>query len=280
MHVQKRAAFATLRDLQGRSASPIVVLLAMYINKAPVNKRYLATILGSSPNTISRIVDRLEMDGYIQRDGYRRWILPNGQLPLPGFELSSTPRISASTPRIPPKTPSSIPSDHPDDVHADRSEIRADDAPIRVLDAPVHVEADLDPETSTVDVSPLLTTTTDTSVQDKPVVVSSSKSRETSNCDVSAELAAAFTDCGIGRGAWDRLAALEWVTPAYVRALWARLQADPNPRRRTVALLIHCMRSGDPAPELCDRCGGLDGQHASDCRQRYSGGKHAHLFER
>jgi len=279
MHVQKRAAFATLRDLQGRSASPIVVLLAMYINKAPVTKRYLATILGSSPNTISRIVDRLEMDGYIQRDGYRRWILPNGQLPLPGFELSSTPRIPAPSSSIPAPQYPSIPSDHPDDVHADRSEIHADDAPIRVLAAPVHVEADLDPETSTVDVSPLLTTTTDTSVQDKPVVVSSSKSGETSKFDVSAELAAVFREIGIGRGAWDRLAALEWVTPAYVRALWARLQADPNPRRRSVGLLIHCIRSGDPAPEHCDRCGGLAGQHADGCTVRYSSGKYGHLVE-
>lgn len=295
--MDKRTALRTLRDLQGKTASPIVVLLAMYIQQLPVTKKFLAAALDTSYNTISRIVDRLEHDGYVLRDGYRRWILPGGQLPLPGFDLESSPSSSIPStsssisqyPRLPARTKTG-------DVSAETGPIDAPGAPICtpadeicISDADVVKNGPQNPETSNFDVSGPTTTTCTSTMHEKEVVVGRVEPPETSKFDVSGpppsscpeDLAAAFRDAGLGQNIWPELAAYPWVSPRYVRAMAARIRAHPDPARRNTGFLIHCIRSGDPEPDWCEDCDALGGDHRPGCpryvapHMRYIAGKYA-----
>ena len=75
----------------------------------------------------------------------------------------------------------------------------------------------------------------------------------------------ALAQAGIYEPMQSRLAALPHVTQRYVAAHVARAAEEGCP----VALLIHRIRSADPAPpDPCPRCG-RTGKHALDCPARY-----------
>ena len=60
------------------------------------------------------------------------------------------------------------------------------------------------------------------------------------------------------------LCRLEWITPEYVAGMHARWQSEGRTSRET-GLLIKYMSDGDPAPAICEECGGVGGHHA-DCQ--------------
>ena len=94
MDRQQRQALTTLRDLQG---PPLSILIAMGILRTPVGKKEVSTALGRSEKTISKAMDFLELNGYIERADYRHWRLPGGQLPLTFTETGIFPVSSAET---------------------------------------------------------------------------------------------------------------------------------------------------------------------------------------
>ena len=94
MDRRQRQALTTLRDLQG---PPLSILIAMGILRVPVGKKEISTALGRSEKTISKAVDFLELNGYIERVDYRHWQLPGGQLPLEFIETGIFPVSSAET---------------------------------------------------------------------------------------------------------------------------------------------------------------------------------------
>lgn len=272
----ERKFLSTLRDLSG---APILIVLAMYGLRRPVGKKLLAQSLRLSYNNVSSAVDFLEAEGYIQRDGYRTWTLPNGQLPLPGFD---TPILPSEPPRIPPTTSTPVSRQSieakPGYVCIEQGEICVQEPSIRVFEDDVVTDLpseacpdvkrqNLTFQTSKNDVSALPTTTT-TDIEDcsKGTVVVGRES-ETSKNDVSAELTAAFQEAGIGCNMWPELAGLSHVTPDYVRAHTAGRRSDPDPRRRTVGLQIKKMRDEDPAPQWCAECDGVGGEHHVGCSQ-------------
>lgn len=256
---QQRKALAVLRDVQGL---PVTVLLVFFIARKPLTKKDLCKVLRRSYNTISDTVDFLETAGHIERHGYRVWSLPSGQLALPGFENLHFPSVSPSTPSTP-----SIPATVDQESASMRTKTApANEKPASVRGDPRNIKNSRF-ETSNFDVS-LTTTTVSKKVKEEKVVGTSV--RETSNFDVSPELQQAFREgpLSIGRNAWAQLAAKEWVTPDYVRAMRARTYSHPDPAKRNTGFMIHCMRSGDDPPEeWCSECLGVDGEHCRDCSQ-------------
>jgi hypothetical protein len=132
--------------------------------------------------------------------------------------------------------------------------------------------------------SPCFALTTTTTVHDVDIhhveEVSSTENRE--KIPVSSELALELRAAGIRQNAWPTLVALDHITPTYVQAMRTMIMNHPDPAKRNAAFLIHCMRSGDSAPQICDACGCTEPQHAIDCstrRRRYAGGKYADFME-
>jgi len=88
------------------------------------------------------------------------------------------------------------------------------------------------------------------------------------SCDLSLildhEAYNALRDAGICEPARTELANLPHVTAAYVRAKAVEAKRDGV----KTGALIHRIRQGWPAPTICDKCGGLDGDHTRDCPTR------------
>ena len=74
----------------------------------------------------------------------------------------------------------------------------------------------------------------------------------------------ALREAHICEPATTELANLPHVTPDYVRALAIQAKSDGV----KIGALIHRSRQGWPAPIICEKCGGLDGDHTRDCPTR------------
>lgn len=247
-------ALLTLRALK---SVPLTILMALFLKQSPATQQWLVTTLGYSKKTVSNALSFLTSSGYVERVGYRQWRLHNGQLPLPGFG--------------PPALPSG------------RGENR--EGAKNTLSKPEGVKNTLSPPTTTT------TEIVEVEIEKKVVVVSKEpegvkntlSNPEGVENTPSAEHVKAFREAGIGRQLWPELAALPHVTPDYIRAHTTARQAGVGQyqelAKRNVGFQIHCMRFGDPAPDFCQECGGLDGHHQSKCRKRYTTGKYAHQIQ-
>jgi hypothetical protein len=64
--------FTTLRALKG---TPITLLLALAINRAPASQRWLSMTLGYDRKTVRKALGFLQQDGYVERSGHDQWRL-------------------------------------------------------------------------------------------------------------------------------------------------------------------------------------------------------------
>ena len=71
----------------------------------------------------------------------------------------------------------------------------------------------------------------------------------------------ALREAGVGEPVRTRLSNLPTVTAWYIRAHAAQAKRDGV----KIGALIHRIENDWPAPDWCEQCDGLDGQHAGDC---------------
>lgn len=241
----KTAALATLRELKG---IPFTLLFALFIANEPTTQTWLSNALGYQENTIRKYLRYLLLAGYVERVGPQRWRLQRGRLQLPGFELGPAPGSASALPTDPQGYP--------------------------------QVEAATHPEAAKF--AGFASTTTCSKQVKETKSSRSSSDQKPENIPISPELAAVLQEAGIGRNLWPELSALPHITPGYVRAQLARVMAHPDAAKRTTGFLIHVLRCGDPAPEVCEHCQGTQGEHRLGCPERYgryTKGKYAHLLE-
>lgn len=221
---------AALAKLRDLQGPPLAVLFTMLIVRRPVTKSFLSMALRLDEKTVSGAVDFLEFEGHINRIHYRAWALNNGQLTLPGFAIG-------------------------------------------LLNADVPV---LQAETGESPVSAVRTTTTtliENSINNNVSSSSSTVCDETGESPVSGEIETVLLELRIGgeainRNQFQRLAACEWATPRYLRAMAARINAHTKESYRNVGFFIHCVTAHDPEPEWHECCDGIGG-HRPNCYRRY-----------
>lgn len=260
----------TLRALKG---TPITVLLTMYVLRRPVTQSHLAALLGYTDKTLKPVMDYLSAMGYIERDHYRKWHLPAGQLPLPGLSdllIPGSPAVidqaSCSQPGDNSAlAPEQLPGPDPETVRTTVSLDREADPPGDpgdLGDPAADPPGDPLPETVKFTVS-----STTTSVGSKSLQTKNEVEEEDSDARPPPDprVADILKRAHVGEPMRSRLAAMPHVTLDYVRAHVAQANEEKTPAR----LLIHRIRSADIAPCLCSECGRTNGDHDSDCPETY-----------
>ena len=286
----------TLRALRG---APATILLYLCLSGGRiVTCRQVADDLGYDEKTARRHLRGLHVLGLIQHPGPQAWLV-SAQLELPGFPSilpPGSPSVDA-IPSLPGRARSQSrsrpsaddPSPMEDDTESRLPRPQSDDptrSRINAISAINPISDSVIPKTGE---SPVFAPTTTTAIhpskhkssssrpdpprakppRGKPGKIPALPGIADPQVGLSPDLTSALHAAGIGSNLWPELARLPWVNAAYISALAAQTMADPNPDRRTVALLIHRIRSHDPAPELCPDCGRPDSRHTASCPHRY-----------